>query len=112
MTTIGAHKGGFCHIEAWDLTIINWFLFGMVDGEFDWFEPAEERPHTFEGRIDKFLLPMMEKYSLKAPDLIIEVCLADSFVFPALTYAFRLRCSGTTSSSARYDSMYQKCAVF
>lgn len=68
----GGHTAGYCRIPQYNLTIINWFLFGMVDGDYDWFS-TEKKPHDFQGRIQTFMLPMMKEENLNDPDLIIEV---------------------------------------
>ncbi|KAG8892705.1 hypothetical protein FRC01_013989, partial [Tulasnella sp. 417] len=67
----GGHTAGFCKIPQYNLTLVNWFLFGMVDGDYDWFS-VEKKPHNFEGRIQTFMLPMMREENLSNPDLIIE----------------------------------------
>lgn len=59
------------------MTVINWFLYGMVDEEFDWFIPGEARPITFENRMDQIMLPMMKAGGLRNPDLIVEVSLIE-----------------------------------
>ncbi|KAG8978390.1 hypothetical protein FRC05_010635 [Tulasnella sp. 425] len=76
----GGHTAGFCRIPQYNFTLVNWFLFGMVDGDYDWFS-TEAKPYNFEGRIQKFMLPMMKEENLGNPDLIIETSLFwdDSF---------------------------------
>ncbi|KAG9008586.1 hypothetical protein FRB95_001310 [Tulasnella sp. JGI-2019a] len=75
-TDLGGHKFGYCTIPHYNLTLVNWFLYGMVDSEgFDWFRPTEDRPITFEKRFDEVMIPLMHKQGLAKPNLIIETSL-------------------------------------
>jgi len=74
-TSRGGHIGGFCRVPDYNFTVVNWFFYGMVDEEFDWFAPTEKRPITFENRISDMMLPIMENDQLNAPDLIVETSL-------------------------------------
>ncbi|WRT70498.1 uncharacterized protein IL334_007496 [Kwoniella shivajii] len=69
----GGHTGGLCYIERIDLTIVWWFLFGMVDDEsLDEWRALESRPITFENKIEQVLLPLMKEAGLeRKPDLVV-----------------------------------------
>lgn len=72
--SVGGHTFGYCSIPHYNLTIVNWFLYGMADDEdYSWFASNELRPLTFERRFDEVMLPLMEAEGLGGPDLIIEV---------------------------------------
>jgi hypothetical protein len=49
------------------------FRVGMVDDDtYDWFRSAEQRPVTFERRVARIMLPLMEDAGLKdvTPSLV------------------------------------------
>ncbi|KAG8884314.1 hypothetical protein FRB97_004578 [Tulasnella sp. 331] len=72
----GGHKFGYCTVPKYNFTMVNWFLYGMVDSEdFGWFRNTEERPITFEKRFDEVMIPLMRQEKLRNPDLIIETSL-------------------------------------
>ncbi|KAG9019645.1 hypothetical protein FRB90_011991 [Tulasnella sp. 427] len=73
-TSHGAHTAGFCHVPKYNFTVVNWFLLGMVDGDYDWFS-KEPKPHSFEERLETYMLPMMKQENLANPDLIVETSL-------------------------------------
>lgn len=83
---VGGHKFGYCRIPQYNVTLVNWFLYGMVDDEdYDWFNWTDERPITFERRFDEVMVPLMKKEGLNDPDLIIEVTLVHHRVRKQLT---------------------------
>jgi len=69
----GGHAGGLCHLEWLNLTVANWFLYGMVDNEsYDWFRAGDGRPITFEQRIEKIMVPEMKRRGHSGvPDLVV-----------------------------------------
>nr|XP_018260023.1 uncharacterized protein I303_08095 [Kwoniella dejecticola CBS 10117]OBR82181.1 hypothetical protein I303_08095 [Kwoniella dejecticola CBS 10117] len=69
----GGHLGGYCHIERIDLTLVWWFLYGLVDDEnLDEWRKLEARPITFENRIKDVFLPAMKSAGLdRTPDLVV-----------------------------------------
>ncbi|WWC72341.1 uncharacterized protein I206_106303 [Kwoniella pini CBS 10737] len=69
----GGHLGGYCHVERIDLTIVWWFLYGLVDDEnLDEWRKLEARPITFENRIKDVFLPAMATAGLdRTPDLVV-----------------------------------------
>ncbi|KAI9632418.1 uncharacterized protein MKK02DRAFT_40720 [Dioszegia hungarica] len=72
-TSWGGHIGGFCHIEALDLTIAHWFLYGLIDDEsLAKIRSAEGRPLTYELRIKDVMRPLMVEHGIdRKPDLMV-----------------------------------------
>ncbi|EJT99484.1 hypothetical protein DACRYDRAFT_109589 [Dacryopinax primogenitus] len=114
----GGHTGGWCRVESIDLTIVWWFLFGIVDSEYPWYVDNEKEPKTFDHRIDEIFLPRMEKEGLRefTPDLgIVNSLYWDSdHLFDQYDRQFNLtrkQDQGLTYQEVRYHQTHSAALV-